>query len=413
MTEIIPFRGIYYNREKASGGEVVAPPYDVISPEMRDELYARSPYNAVRVDFGKDLPGDSDSENRYTRASAYLEEWLSNGILLRSKRPCYFIYRMDFKVRGGNRSLTGFFGLVRLVELGEGVYPHEATHSKPKLDRLSLMEVTGANTSPIFSLYRAPDSEVREVLADASSGEPYLTASDTDGTVHSFWILEEEFAVKTIREALGSVRVFIADGHHRYETALSYRKLMREKTKGPSREEPFDFVLMFLAELDDPGLTVLPTHRVVTVDVDDICDRLSGYFDVYKLPPGSDIIESIDGRSHAFGLYAGGDGYVLDYRGGDLEESVDSSLRELDVVVLHKMIFGKLLEVGNWAYEMDYASTLARVDDGEFDAAFFLNPTAVSDVERVAFSGMRMPPKSTYFYPKVRTGFVMNSLKSF
>jgi uncharacterized protein (DUF1015 family) len=412
MTEVIPFRGIHFNREKVAGDEVVAPPYDVITPGMRESLYGLSPYNAVRVDFGEGLPGDGEGENRYTRASALLDGWLREGILKRSERPCFYVYRMDYGMRGERKSLTGFFGLVRLVELGEGVYPHEATHSRPKQDRLSLMQACSANTSPIYSLYRASGPDVSGTVSAAAQGSPYLKAVDADGAEHSLWVLDDPASVDRMKDALRSVSVFIADGHHRYETALAYRRAMREKTGSAGGREPFDYVMMFLADLDDPELTVLPTHRVVTVDAEDLGDKLSAYFDVETLAPDADIIEAISGRRSTFGLYAEGKRHALAYRGGDLKE-VAPALQGLDVVVLHKLVFGKLLEVGSWAYEMDYAATMARVDGGEYDAAFFLNPTAVGDVERVALKSLRMPPKSTYFYPKVQTGFVMNSLKSF
>ncbi|MGD8352210.1 MAG: DUF1015 domain-containing protein, partial [Nitrospirota bacterium] len=157
MARVIPFKGIYYNRERVSGDDVVAPPYDVITAEMKEELCERSPYNVVRIDFGKDLEGDTDTENRYTRAARYLREWLAGGVLLRSERPAFYAYRMDYEHKGVKRSLTGFFGALRLVELGQGVYPHEDTHSKPKYDRLALLETARANTSPIFSLYSSPE----------------------------------------------------------------------------------------------------------------------------------------------------------------------------------------------------------------------------------------------------------------
>lgn len=412
MTEVIPFRGIHFNREKVAGDEVVAPPYDVITPEIKKRLYGLSPYNVARVDFGEERPGDGEGENKYTRAAALLDGWLMEGILKRSERPCFYFYRMDYGIRGKRKGLTGFFGLVRLVELGEGVYPHEATHSKPKQDRLSLMQACSANTSPIYSLYRAPGPDVSEAVSAAVQGSPYLKAGDADGVVHSLWVLDDPASVDRMKEALRSVSVFIADGHHRYETALAYRKDMREKTGRTGGREPFDYAMMFLADLDDQGITVLPTHRVVTVDAENISDKLSAYFDVETLAPDADIIEAICGRRSTFGLYAEGKRHALAYRGGDLRE-VAPALQGLDVVVLHKLVFGKLLEVGSWAYEMDYEATMAKVDCGEYDAAFFLNPTAVGDVERVALESLRMPPKSTYFYPKVRTGFVMNSLKSF
>lgn len=413
MARIIPFKGIYYNKEKVSADEVVAPPYDVITPEMKEELYSRSSYNAVRIDFGKDLEGDTDSENRYTRAARYLREWLAEGVLLRSERPAFYAYRMDYEIRGKKKSLTGFFGALRLVELGEGVYPHEDTHSKPKYDRFALLEKVRANTSPIFSLYSSPEGKASKALSEVTREAPYLQARDSDGAVHSFWIVEDKALIEAISEDLRDKEVFIADGHHRYETALDFQKTMRRRTPDAGPDEPYDYVLMFLADTQDEGLTILPTHRLVNVeDPDSLPGKLEKHFDMEELPSGADVTEAIEGRTHTFGLYLKGALYRLRYKGGGLE-GLNPAIRELDVVVLHEMVFDKLLGASIWGYEMDVEKAKGLVDDGRYDAAFFLNPTEVADIERVALGGARMPPKSTYFYPKVRTGFVINSLESF
>lgn len=413
MARVIPFKGIYYNRERVSGDEVVAPPYDVITPEMKEELYDRSPYNVVRIDFGKDLEGDTDSENRYTRAARYLREWLDEGVLLSSQRPAFYAYRMDYEYRGARRSLKGFFGALRLVELGEGVYPHEDTHSKPKYDRLALLETAMANTSPIFSLYSSPERAASKALEKATRQAPYLQAKDPEGAVHSFWIVEDEALVEAIGGDLEDRDVFIADGHHRYETALDFQKTVRRRTPEAGPDEPYDYVLMFFANTQDDGLTILPTHRLVSVEgPDGMIAKLEKHFEVEELPRGSDVTGAIAGSIHTFGLYYGGKLYRLLYRGGGLE-GLNPAVRELDVVVLHEMVFDKLLGASSWGYEMDAGNAMGMVDAGRYDAAFFLNPTAVSDIERVALGGTRMPPKSTYFYPKVRTGFVMKSLESF
>lgn len=412
MAEIIPFRGILYNTGKVTGDDVIAPPYDIITPEIRETLYNKSPFNIVRVDSGKELEGDGEIENKYTRATRYLQEWLKEDILTRSRKPAFYAYRMDYKLKGREKSLTGFFGLVRLVELGKGVYPHEATYSKPKHDRLALMEVSNTNTSPIFSLYNSPGSKVSAVLTGVQTGTPVTRARDMDGTVHSLWPLEDASSIERLKAELSDKAVFIADGHHRYETALDYRTAMREKT-GNGKEEPFDYVLMFLANMADEELTILPTHRLVNVEPGDgALEKLSEYFYIEKLSSNVDIINTIEGLEHALGLYAGGNRYVLRYRGGDIKD-IHPALRKLDVIILHELIFGKLLGVSKCAYEMDYNLARAGVDSGNYGAAFFLNPTGVGNVEEVGLSMLRMPPKSTYFYPKAPTGLVINSLESF
>lgn len=410
MAEVIPFRGILYNTSKVSAGDVVAPPYDVVTPELRDLLYEKSGYNIIKVDFGKEYPGDNELKNKYTRASCYLKDWLKEGILIKSEKPCFYAYEMDYKTDGVNKKLLGFFGLVRLVELGKGVYPHEATHSKPKKDRLSLMNACEANTSPIFSIYNSPEKKASGVIESVVMTRPYMEAKDIDGAFHRLWLIEDEEDINTIANDLSNRAVIIADGHHRYETALEYQKIIKESAKGTA---PCDHVLMFLANIADDGLTILPTHRIIRYARENALDCLSGYFEIKTIYMNDDIIESIRGETHTFGLYLRGKNkqYMLRYNGEGLA-GIHPALKALDVTILHELIFKKLLEASEVSYEMDASIAKGKVRSGHYDAVFFLNPTRVEDVEAVAFSSMRMPPKSTYFYPKVMTGFAINSLKN-
>ena len=413
MTEVVPFKGILYDNQMVTGSQVIAPPYDIITPAMREALYGRSPYNIVRIDAGMDLPEDNEAGNKYIRSRELYAEWLASGILRRDDAPAFYAYRMEYAAGGGRMALTGLFGLVKLVELGEGVYPHEATHSKPKHDRLSLMDSLGANTSPIFSLYEGPAPVTASALDAATSGPAYLQAIEDDGTVHALWPVHDAARIEAIRAELKGRKIFIADGHHRYETALDYRDSSRRKSgAAPSEVLPTDYVMMFLADITDPAITVLPTHRLVRCDVSGLKDKLARFFDIEKLAPDADIPASIAGRARTFGMYAGGNRYRLTLKGGDLSD-INPTLAGLDVVVLHEMVFGRLLSIDAISYEMDPSTVLGKVKSGEYDAAFFLNPTPVGSVQAVAASRLRMPPKSTYFFPKIQTGFVMNSLKSF
>jgi len=404
MAEIIPFRGIFYNMDKVRAEDVVAPPYDIITPDMKDSLYEASPYNIVRIDFGKELKGDN-SENKYTRAAEYLQKWLKEGILLRSKTPCFYAYRMDYEAEGRRKSLLGFFALVRLMEFGQGVFPHEATHSKPRQDRLSLLKICQANTSPIFALYDSEKRAVSEILRKETPKEPYMSARDLDGALHSLWIIEEPTAIESIKEELTDKAIFIADGHHRYETALEYKRQMRAHEEGLH-----NYVLMFLANISDGGITILPTHRLIEEKIDNIKDRLSKEFDIENLPEGSNIVSAIKGRQHVLGLYTKEGFSVLRYKGDHSE--IPPALRGLDVVILDEIALKRLLGVKKPSYEMDPKRAEALVRDGLYEAAVFLNPTSIDDVKEVASASLRMPPKSTYFYPKLLTGFIINSLKN-
>ncbi len=413
MAGVIPFRGILYNTARVKGGDVVAPPYDIVTSEIRKSLYGKSPYNIIRIDSGAELAEDTAEENKYVRAARYLDEWLAEEVLVKSGAPCFYAYEMDYRVRGRQIKLRGFFGLVRLVKLGEGVYPHEETHSKPKVDRLRLMTASQANTSPIFSLYNSPGKGASKVVEKAAGSKPYIEAEDLDGTVHRLWVIDDRNDLASISKDLSDKAIYIADGHHRYETALEYQKTMREKAGTSAGNQPYDHVLMFLANIADGNLTILPAHRIIRHGQKNIPELLSEYFDIKTMPADGDIIDAMRGKAQTLGFYQKGldRQYLLTFRGNDLED-IHPSLKGLDVTVLHELILKDLLKVTDVHYEMDPAIAKRMVEGGDFDAVFFLNPTRVEDVERVALSSMRMPPKSTYFYPKVMTGFIINSFKN-
>lgn len=412
MAEVIPFRGILYNTAKVNGVDVVAPPYDIITPELRHILYKKSPYNITRIDSGMEYTNNSERANKYLRADLYLNTWIKEDILLKSTKPCFYAYEMDYKGDGRRKRLHGFFGLVRLVELGKGVFPHEETHSKPKVDRLHLMTACEANTSPIFSLYNSPEQRASLVVERVTKTKPYMDAEDPDGATHRLWLIENESDLMTISNDLADKAIYIADGHHRYETALEYQKMMLQKSGSITGNESYNYVLMFLANIADGDITILPTHRIIRYTQENILTVLSEYFEIKTISMDDDIIESIRGKAQTFGFYQRGEKkqYLLRYKGDGLKE-MHPSLKGLDVIILHELIFKCLLKVSEVHYEMDASIARGMVKEGTYDAVFFLNPTRVEDVERVALSSMRMPPKSTYFYPKVMTGFIINSFK--
>lgn len=402
MAQIIPFKGILYNPEKVSGDDVIAPPYDIISPEQKELLYQKSPYNIVRIDFGKQTPEDNEKNNKYTRSRNYLELWQKEKILIQDDKACFYAYESDYSVSGETKKLKGFLALVKIEELGKGIYPHEATHSKPKADRLNLMRACLANISPIYSLYNSPE-KIASGIIDNIKDDPYITAHDTDGAVHKLYKISDESKINLIIKELSDKPIFIADGHHRYEVALEFKKEMGNG--------PWEYVLMFLANMADEGISILPTHRMIKgIKKEEVLSRLGQDFTIQTCGLECDIVERLlhEGKN-TFGLYLGSNEqwYILRYKGTDLRD-VEPALRELDVVILHELILKKDLGITDVAYEMDVAESLHKVRKGEFDAVFFLNPTRVENVERVALSGLRMPPKSTYFYPKLLTGMAIN-----
>jgi uncharacterized protein (DUF1015 family) len=410
MAEIVPFRGILYNVSKVSVEDVLAPPYDIIMPEYQEELYRKNPYNIVRVDLGKEQPGDTETDNRYTRARSYLDAWINDGVLVQSRRPSFYAYEMSYRIYGEEKRLLGFLGLAKLEELGKGsIHPHECTYSKPKQDRLNLLRSCEANISPIFSLYKSAEKQISTLLSRITTTPPYIEARDASGAVHKLWQIDEKEDIEIIKKELEGKAIFIADGHHRYETALEFQKEMREKRTSSTGTEPYDYVLMFLANMLDEGLTILPAHRLLKEIPDDPSVMLPEYFEIEPVEADFDIANRISGKRGVFGFFRNGSKvwYTLKYKKGDLSE-VCPDLRDVDVIILHELILKKIFKVNNIGYEMDVNKALDKVRSGQFSAAFFLNPTKVEDVEKAALSSVRMPPKSTYFYPKLLTGIVIN-----
>jgi uncharacterized protein (DUF1015 family) len=417
MAEIIPFRGLLYDVSRVSIEDVLAPPYDIITDDGQESLYRQSPYNIVRIDFGRGEPGDNETENKYNRAKRYLDDWMKNGILIRSDKPSFYIYEITYTIHNKKKRLIGFMGLVKLEELGKGsIYPHECTHSRPKQDRLNLLETCEANTSPIFSLYKSSSDEISRILSRVNLTKPYLQAVDISGNLHQLWQIDGTEEIEIIQQELADKAVFIADGHHRYETSFEYWREMsatkssrRVGSKTSSNRKSYDYTLMFLANLMDEGITILPTHRLIREIPGNIHGMLSRYFEIETVAEDFDIRRRLSGKKNAFGFLRKGEKAwnILTYRGRNLSE-IHPDLREIDVIILHEMIFKKILPDTEIGYEMDIAKALDQVNQGEYAAAFFLNPTRVEDVEKAALSSMRMPPKSTYFYPKLLTGLVLN-----
>jgi uncharacterized protein (DUF1015 family) len=438
MAVIEPFRGIRYNPEKVGDlNRVMAPPYDIIPPQLQQELYERHPNNVIRLEYGLTTPEDTDDDNRYTRAAADLKNWLDERILIREDQPVIYSYFLDYRTRDGEqKTLKGFLSRVLLEELDSGVVlPHENTLAGPKADRFRLMESCHANFSPIFSLYSNPQMEAVQVLEEAARRVPLVDVSDADGVRHRIWAVSDPPQIGKIKEVLADLPLFIADGHHRYETALNYRNAMREITGKKDGRQAFDYIMMYFSNMEEPGLTIYPTHRLVDhlldFELHHYLERASSYFEIrtfsyLQKKAFLEELKNLGGERHAFGLYTteSDDLFLLILKNMDgvrslLGHGLSPVLQELDVTLLHRILLDRLLGIGekelkaqsHVRYVKEAEDALHAVNDGDAQLAFLLNGTRVDQLREVSLRGEKMPQKSTYFYPKLLTGLVLNSLK--
>lgn len=441
MAKIVPFRGMRYNLTRIEKpAEVMAPPYDVISPALQDDLYHRNPLNVVRLILGKETEKDSETNNRYTRAAADFALWQQEGILVRDPEPSIYLYDQVYPVEDGRTVVRkGFMALTRLEDFSSGVVkPHEKTLSGPKTDRLKLTLACGANFSPIFSLYSDPCCVLESLAKKEKDSPPDLEVADDDGVIHRLWQVTDPAIIEKAQGLLDNKPLFIADGHHRYETALNYRNMMREKHPDFTGKELYNYVLMYFANMEDQGMLIFPTHRIVFnlegMRLESFLFELREFFDVEK-----EEIDSTDAECRrrvkqrlaefgenrrTLGLYAGGKAvYYLTLKDEKLmdrffDPKAPKALRTLDVSILHRAVLENLLRISPEAqerqthlkYVKNFDEPFELVDKGEAQMAFLMNPTRMSEVRDVANAGEKMPQKSTYFYPKLLTGLVINKI---
>lgn len=437
MAHIIPFKGLRYNLKQFSDiGLVTAPPYDVISPQAQEGFYRAHPYNCIRLILNKILPEDNETNNRYTRAAACFKDWLAQGILIENLQPCFYVYQQEYTGPQGDRvKRKGFIGLIKLEDIGAGkVLPHEKTLSRPKEDRLKLMLATGANLSQVFSLYSDPAGKIDALLAPVLQGKPLFSFTDEEGVFHEFWLAQDPEILRRVTQAMQDKQIFIADGHHRYETALNYRNAMRQKF-GPGENKPWDYMMMMLVNMDGQGLSVFPTHRMLknlpNFDFNQILKGLDRLFsrETHSLGPQDGegklkgLLKTMEERgkkAHTLGLWDGKAFHFLTLKNEEvLDKEITPSLpqdyKKLDVTILHFLIIEKVLGIDSQKVAMEEHITYTRSDsqafkeilEGKYQLSFFLNATKVSEVKNIASMGLTMPQKSTYFYPKIRTGLVM------
>jgi uncharacterized protein (DUF1015 family) len=431
MVDIAPFKGVLFNQKKTGPiNQITAPPYDVISLEQQDELYIKNPYNVVRLILEKQYPEDDEKKNRYTRSASTFKSWLEDGILVKDDKSSFYVYSQEYIYEGESVCRVGFFARVRTEEFSsQNICPHEFTLAKAKQDRMNLLRSCRANFSPVFGLFSDPSGEIDAILNQAIKNEPFAVIEE-NGIINKAWRLNDIEKLSYIVEVFNDKKILIADGHHRYETALNYHKENKNEVKDSAH------VMMFLTNLEAQSLTVYPIHRLIKspkpFDESHFLNKIKNDFFLEPSREGIEknkIQESLDSSEVGdivFYVYFGkGRGCLIKIKEKAsfislLEAGEPEELQVLDVVQLHTVILKNILNIDMKksnsqkyvTYKVDMEEAINLVDSDEFDLAFFMNATPVSEVRNLAEKGFRLPQKSTFFYPKILSGLVINKFES-
>lgn len=439
MAEVKPFKGVLFNTKHIDDlSDVIAPPYDVISSGHQDDLYQRHPHNVIRLILGKSEPEDTDTNDLHKRSANHFKQWLADDILIHDTAEAFYLTNVEFSVDDRRVIRHGIIGLVRLEPFEKGVVlPHERTFSKVKSERLNLMKHSRANFCSIFGLYSDNEGILDRIKAAVDSKTADIDITDDQGARHKLWRLTDDRSLKDIQAALARKTIYIADGHHRYETALNYRQWLQENDPEFDDRHPANYVMMSLSSLQDPGMVIFPAHRMVR-DVPkevmaSLVSKLKDFFNIQSFSKNegidmallkADAALAANKHRNAIMVYMKDDSaiHVLVLKDGVMQErygnEIPEPLLDLDVTVLTRLIMMDLFGFDKaWlddATKISYRTTSQDAADavmnGKVDIAFILNPTRIEQVQNVAEHGLIMPRKSTYFYPKIISGQVMNTL---
>ncbi len=436
MDKLHPYRGVHYNKDKIGDlSLVITQPYDKITPQMQEVYYNKSPYNVVRLILGKREPGDDENNNQYSRAREYLKKWIGKGILIRDSLPSLYASYQRFELNGKKYTRKGFVALLNIELFAGDVKAHEKTLAGPKADRLNLMRATSSQFEHIFMLYPDPNKDSLNSLDKATDGRvPDYSAFDEYGVEHILWQIKDEKLIKELKEIVEPQKLFIADGHHRFETSMNYMREMQPYLHEFEPPESPQFRQITLVPMEQDGLVILPTHRVIHsvqgFDKERLIEGLKVYCEIEEFPHtiGKNILNELEKRKdkHAFGLVIKGEpeSYILTLKSENMVDELVSgeyskTWKRLDVTILHALL-EKFLGIDSKALEAYTNVKYIREADEGFEmmetdpsvqAIFFLNPTKIHEVKEIALAGERMPQKSTDFYPKLVTGLVMNVMR--
>lgn len=429
---ILPFKGLIYNQETISSlADVITPPYDVISQDLQDDLLNRSVYNFCHID----LPKPTDSL-RYEQAQSVFEEWLKNHVVLKDQKPAFYLHRHSFYLPHGERvSRIGFFSACLVEDFSTGkILPHEKTLDLPKLDRLNITRATQTNLSAVFSLYDDKNNTVPTLCQKLLISTPFMDFVTDDNERHEMWKVQDPQIINQISELLSDKPYFIADGHHRYETAINYcREILTDHPDLPDSSSP-RYTMMYFCNLSDPGLVILPIHRCLkdlqNFNLSSVLDKIQEHFEIQKFPK-DDLMSALNIQNqmsedhHAFLMltHQSSDIYLLSIEHEKWKtlaqaRSIHPALAELDVTVLHNEIFQNQFHISEedlakqtyLIYEKSTESALFHLYNESAQVVFLMNPTKINQMQNVAQAQLKMPQKSTFFYPKVPSGLVMHSV---
>lgn len=417
MSSIRPFQAIHYNLSKAGEAKnVVSPPYDVISEQEQLFLHNLSPYNFTHIDLGRDKPQDDKDNNKYTRAKKTFEDWLKKGVMVQDEKPAIYFYKQEYKVMGEKYNRLGFIALMELRDDQDSkVYPHENTHAKAVDDRLRLTKELNANLSSIFVCYSDRDRKAEKIFQkNVTSQKPMVDIEDDDRVRHKLWRLDDPDLIREISESLEGQNLFIADGHHRYKVAQEYRQSRLARKTNPPNDEPYNFVMTYFTNLDSRDLQIFPMHRIIK-HLPQNLDFLEEHFRIDRLRNKDDLLVPLAraGRNeYAFGLYQRDGIRLLRLKNKLL---IDQYIKEgspeykrLDANILKHFILDRVGVLSeDIIYTKDFQEATTLVDNGEADASFLMNPVSIQQFKAIALNAERMPPKTTYFYPKVLSGLTV------
>ncbi|MFA5438064.1 MAG: DUF1015 domain-containing protein [Candidatus Omnitrophota bacterium] len=423
MAQIKPFNAVFYNESKLGDwSSLVCPPYDVISPKQQDYYYCLSPYNFIHILLRKDTPG----ENKYQRCGVIFRSWLKAKALVQSEKPAVYFYSQQYVIRGEKKVRLGFIALLRLGDKGSAVFGHENTRSKAREDRLKMLKKTNANLSPIFVVFKDKKRLIQRVFEQHILGRPpFIDVVDKDKIRHLLWSIEDPSILEFIQSGMRREDVFIADGHHRYEVSCAYRDEMRNKLKDKfSEDASFNYTLSYFTSTDHRGLSILPIHRLLKLDkgpeINDFLRCLKKYFDVERIKDKGRfffLLEKSGFSEHVIGMYKDKNYWLLRLKNVRILDKAMSDkpkeYRSLDVSILNQLVFRDILGLSPedkeiLKYSPNPEEFIEEAASSPGAIAFFLNPVKIEDIVAVALKGDKMPPKSTYFYPKVLSGLVIH-----